>query len=77
MRIRIKEAREVYEMTTGKKLTVRELAEATMYDYSGSIKTKVDILYRMQSGRKPHLRLELVQRIADYCGVDYNFIITD
>lgn len=75
MKIRIKEARQAYRQRTGIKLTQAQLALATMHDYSGSLKSKMDVLNRMQRGEYNHPRLELIERIAIVCGVDYNFLI--
>jgi len=75
MRIKIKEARAKHRAETGQKITQFQLAEEIMKDHSGSLKSKVDLLNRMQAGKIDHPRLELIDRIAIVCGVDYNFLI--
>lgn len=75
MKIRIKEARAHYKETTGKRLTQRELAEAIMSDYTGSIEAKMTVLNRMQAGAYAFPKIDLIRRIAEYCGVDYNFLL--
>lgn len=77
MRIRIKEARQKYKENTGKKMTMDSLAEAVMSDRNCSLKTKRDILQRMQRGAIAHPSLEIIKRISLTCGVDYNFLISN
>lgn len=77
MKIKIKEARKFYYKKTGKKLTQRALAEAIMPDYKGSIVSKMTVLNRMQAGKYMFPNLDLVRRIAEYCGVDYNFLLKE
>lgn len=77
MKIRIKEARKFYQKKTGKKLTQQMLAEAIMPDYKGSIVAKMTVLNRMQAGKYMFPNIDLVRRIAEYCDVDYNFLLID
>ena len=77
MKIKIKEARLFYRKKTGKRLTQKMLAEAIMPDYKGSIVAKMTVLNRMQAGKYMFPNLDLVRRIAEYCGVDYNFLLND
>jgi len=46
-----------------------------MNDRKAGLRSKVDLLYRMQRGELTHPSLEVVERIALECGVDYNFLI--
>jgi len=77
IKIRIKEARRHYREKTGVKLTQRELAEAVMDDYKGSTMAKITVLNRMQAGKYMFPNLDLIRRIAEYCGVDYNFLLNN
>lgn len=77
MRVRIKEARKKYKETTGVHMTMRSLARLAMPDSSASVASKADLLYRMQRGELSHPSLELIERIALVCGVDYNFLIVN
>ena len=74
MKVRIREARKSFEDNHGYKMTQEKLAELSMPDSKSSLKSKMDILNRMQRGDYDHPSLDVIERIAIICEVDFNFL---